>query len=122
MSQTKADPPDAEPRRDPDCTGPFSDAFDCPVHDPRKAAPVPASPAGGSLQALVVTWRTSAQWESEGMTNIQYAAALEQCADDLDAILAVASPSAPDCADQLRTLARDIGTVADRLVRKTDEL
>ncbi len=30
------------PAEPPQCTGPFSDAFDCPVHDPRKQAAPPA--------------------------------------------------------------------------------
>lgn len=33
--------------KEKECTGPFSDAFDCPVHDPRKRQPVPA--VGASL-------------------------------------------------------------------------
>lgn len=28
-------------KNEPQCTGPHSSAFDCPVHDPRKRAPVP---------------------------------------------------------------------------------
>jgi len=28
---------------DPQCTGPFSDAFECPVHDPRKRVSAPKS-------------------------------------------------------------------------------
>lgn len=35
----------SEQKTDSQCTGPFSDAFDCPVHDPRRQ---PASLASGS--------------------------------------------------------------------------
>lgn len=30
---------------EPECTEPFSDAFDCPVHDPRKAEVADPRPA-----------------------------------------------------------------------------
>lgn len=36
------------------CTGPFSDAYDCPVHDPRKHAAAP--PADPTLRAETETW------------------------------------------------------------------
>jgi hypothetical protein len=45
------------------------------------------------LEALIAKWRESAQWESE--SNMQYAQALDQCADELAALLQAAAPPAP---------------------------
>ena len=89
----------------------------------------PASPAGGPL----TNWRPTLEqyqqafcccevhtpdiWEGDGTCIICEAVELKR---RLDAALAVASPSAPDCADQLRTLARDIGTVQTVASRRSD--
>ena len=45
-------PPEDE---EPICSGPFSDARDCPVHRPAPLPPVPAVPVA-QLRALVAEW------------------------------------------------------------------
>ncbi len=53
--------------------------------------PVPASPTGGPLRALAVKWRAESGPTPDGKIWTD----LRRCADELDAALAVASPSAP---------------------------
>ena len=47
------------------------------------------------LQALVEKWREAAIWEHKDMGNVQAAAALDQCADELAALLAQRAREAP---------------------------
>jgi hypothetical protein len=54
------------------------------------------------LEALIAQWRESAQWESE--SNMQYAQALDQCADELAALLQAAAPPAPQDKQTVREL------------------
>lgn len=61
------------------------------------------------LEALIAKWRESAQWESE--SNMQYAQALDQCADELAALLQAAAPPAPT-AEQEITRALDLARKA----------
>ena len=45
------------------------------------------------IQALIAKWRDAAVWEHDDMSNVQSAQTFDQCANDLEALLA---PSRPD--------------------------
>lgn len=81
-------------RDEPQCTGPFSDAFDCPVHDPRKRKPGPTlPPPSGTAEARIAeritplsrALRRIAQSNRLSSTSVPV---LEDAADELDGLTA----------------------------------